>query len=488
MKRYFYTPFPIICFIILVCFPCGENSIAGDIRDPVWTGSFYPANQSELEQTIDSLAVRAEQTRINLPSGKQLKALILPHAGYIYSGLTAAHAYRVLLQKQFEKIILIGPDHRVGFKDNAISDVAAYKTPLGLVRLHKDAQKLLNSSVAFKSNRASDESEHSLEVILPFLQRFLTGFEIIPIVMGKSDIDQTLTAIDPFVDSDTLIVASSDLSHYLQYSDAVKKDRETIKIILNLDYEKLFKRYNAACGKAPILFVIKMARQYGWQPALLHYSNSGDTQGDKNRVVGYTAIAFYGGEQMKQISQDHGQTLVRLARQIISKKLGQDTDETSSLEPALKDDVFQARCGTFVTLHIDGQLRGCIGSLTSSESIIEGVKSNAINAAFKDFRFTPLTVDELKKVDIEVSVLTEPKPLEVKDSNDLLSKLRPNIDGVIIRKGGASATFLPQVWEQLPGPKEFLSHLCQKAGLRANAWKDPDLNVMTYQVQYFEEE
>ncbi len=487
MKRYFYIPLPIICFIILVCFPCGENSIAGDIREPVWAGSFYPADRSELEQAIDSLVAKAKQTRITLPSGKPLKALILPHAGYIYSGLTAAHASRVLLKKQFGKIILIGPDHRVGFKNNAISDVAAYKTPLGMVRLHKDAQKLLDSSAAFRSNQASDGREHSLEVILPFLQRFLTDFEIIPIVMGESDIDQFLADITPFVDSDTLIVASSDLSHYLQYQDAVKKDRETIKIILNLEYEKLLKQHNAACGKGPILFLIKMARQYGWQPVFLHYSNSGDTQGGKDRVVGYTAIAFYGGEQMQQISQDQGQTLVKLARQIISNKLGQDIAAPSSLESALNDDVFKAPCGTFVTLHIDGQLRGCIGSLTSSESIIEGVKHNAINAAFKDFRFTPLTVDELEKIDIEVSVLTEPKPLEVKDSNDLLSKLRPNVDGVIIRKGGASATFLPQVWEQLPDPKEFLSHLCQKAGLRANAWKGPGLDVMTYQVQYFEE-
>jgi AmmeMemoRadiSam system protein A len=170
--------------------------------------------------------------------------------------------------------------------------------------------------------------------------------------------------------------------------------------------------------------------------------------------------------------------------------LEQDVLKTTSqsLTQALQDNSFQSHCGTFVTLKIQGQLRGCIGNLTSTESIIDGVKRNAINAAFHDPRFAPLSNQELEQTKIEVSVLTEPEPLTFHDGEDLLKKLRVNVDGVIIRKGRASATFLPQVWEQLPRPEDFLSHLCLKAGLSSDAWKSSELDVMTYQVQYFEEQ
>ena len=185
-------------------------------------------------------------------------------------------------------------------------------------------------------------------------------------------------------------------------------------------------------------------------------------------------------------SQHQGDILIKLARQTISEKLGRFSEEVDP--DSLKDKDFQAHRGTFVTLTIDGQLRGCIGSLEASESILEGIKRNAINAAFRDPRFSDLDAKELDKIDIEVSILTDPQALEYRDSQDLLAKLRPHVDGVILRKGAASATFLPQVWEQLPQTEKFLSHLCLKAGLSADAWKTSRLEIMTYQVQYFEEE
>ena len=236
-----------------------------------------------------------------------------------------------------------------------------------------------------------------------------------------------------------------------------------------------------------------LARQHAWQPVLLHYSNSGDTAGDRSRVVGYGAIAFYGGLSMQHSSIDspqsldkhQGQALVRLARQTVAEKLGKPSIKADP--EALEDTAFQDQRGTFVTLTIDKQLRGCIGNLDPSESILAGIKRNAINAAFHDPRFPPLKADELDRVDIEVSILTKPYPLEYRDSKDLLAKLRVNVDGVIIRKGSASATFLPQVWEQLPRPEEFLSHLCMKAGLSADTWRKSHLEVLIYQVQYFEE-
>lgn len=189
------------------------------------------------------------------------------------------------------------------------------------------------------------------------------------------------------------------------------------------------------------------------------------------------------------LSPEQGRLLVKLARQTLMERLGRKVpqDNIDSLNEALADPCFQISCGTFVTLKIKGQLRGCIGNLTASESLISGIRRNALNAAFHDPRFAALSASELDRVEIEVSILTEPKPLNYRDSADLLKKLRPKVDGVTICLGHASATFLPQVWEQLPNPQDFLSHLCMKAGLAADAWKNNKLEVSTYQVQYFEE-
>ncbi len=188
-------------------------------------------------------------------------------------------------------------------------------------------------------------------------------------------------------------------------------------------------------------------------------------------------------EKTKGLTEAQGQAMVRLARQTIAAKLGRPA---AAMAPEiLADPALQARHGIFVTLHQHGALRGCIGSLSAMEALVDGVRRNANNAAFQDPRFSPLAEDELNEVEIEVSVLTDPAPLPYKDGADLLVKLRPNIDGVIILQGHASATFLPQVWEQLPEPEEFLGHLCRKAGLPMDTWRDGTLAVSTYQVQYF---
>ena len=189
------------------------------------------------------------------------------------------------------------------------------------------------------------------------------------------------------------------------------------------------------------------------------------------------------------LSEAQGQVLVRLARQTLMERLGKQIPQTEidSLNSALKDSCFKSLCGTFVTLKIKERLRGCIGNLTSDTPLESGIRRNAISAAFNDPRFAPLSISELDQVEIEISILSEPQPLKYSDSDDLIQKLRPDIDGVIIRKDHASATFLPQVWEQLPRPQDFLNHLCTKAGLPADCWQKPDLEVSTYQVQYFEE-
>jgi len=485
MKRYFKSILTIFLAYCLAYFFPVKAVYADNIRMPVWAGKFYPATQSELKQTIDTLTQKAKQTTVKIPSNKELKAIILPHAGYVYSGFTAAHASNVLSEKQFNKVILLGPDHRVGFRNCAISNVKGYQTPLGFIRLHEDTKILLKKSNLFQYIQPFDEVEHSLEVILPFLQYYLKEFELVPIVMGRtSEINTIADAIEPLLDSNTLLVISSDLSHQLPYAEAITKDKETVEIILNYKPKELKKRKNCACGKVPILILMEIARRKEWEPVLLNYTNSGDTAGNRSSVVGYAAIAYF---SKASLNQKQGQVLVKLARKTIMEKLGLNmkSDKARQLSDALKDSCFNERRGTFVTLKIDGHLRGCIGSLTSNESILRGIRRNALNAAFRDPRFSPLTVDEFEHVDIEISILTKPQPLEYTDHSDLLSKLIVNVDGVIIRKERAGATFLPQVWKQLPEPDIFLSRLCAKAGLSADSWKNTKLEVLTYQVQYF---
>ncbi len=458
-----------------------------EIRKSIVAGRFYPADPSELRRLIENYVRAAEKTCVESPERMHLKAVIMPHAGYVYSGPTAAHAASVLKGAHVTKVIIMGPDHRIGFTNASISGADAYETPLGQVMIHEDANRLKRTYDIFGVIELSDRYEHSIEVVLPFLQSSLADFSIIPIVMGTGETRPYAAALGSVIDEDTLLVVSSDLSHYLPYEQAVKKDRETIDMIVSLNEEGLGTGKNRACGILPILVTVHLALQRGWKPILLHYSNSGDTAGMRDQVVGYAAIAFYGGPMQKTFSEEQGQALVQLARKTIQERLGIQSEEGESLSQTLTEDAFQAKRGVFVTLNKKGRLRGCIGCLEARESVLDGVRHNAINAAFRDPRFTPVARSEMDDMDIEISILTDPMPLEYTDYKDLLAKLRPGIDGVIIRLGYAGATFLPQVWDQLPKKEEFLAHLCAKAGLPSDEWKQGNLEVSTYQVQYFEE-
>lgn len=476
----------ILSIILSAVMIAGGGAARADCRPPAVAGMFYPKDPVELKRVIADLTRKAEKSGPAVPAGQPLRALILPHAGYSYSGFATAHAAPLLKQRQFDKIIVMGPDHRAGFRGCAISRVTAYRTPLGKINLHRDAERLRRHSNLFSTPpRVSEQKEHAVEVILPFLQTWLPPFELIPIITGGVSPEAVSRAIMPLLDETTLIIASSDLSHYLPYDRAVSRDRESIEWIVKLESEKLINSRNRACGKIPIAVVINLARVYNWQPLLIHYSNSGDTSGNRDRVVGYSVIAFYGGQSMaKKITKKQGAALVQLARKTIFERLGlklEDPELDLEKEPAL-----QEKAGTFVTLTIDGALRGCIGSLTADEPVVSGIKRNAVNAAFQDPRFPGLTREEADRIAVEVSVLSPPEPLEYKSPKDLLAKLHPNVDGVILQKGLARATFLPQVWEQLPEKEVFLEHLCTKAGLPSNAWEHQDLKVFTYQVQHFE--
>jgi AmmeMemoRadiSam system protein B/AmmeMemoRadiSam system protein A len=492
------TPKPINLIavaLMLALMLCGAAG-AEPVRQPVRAGSFYPSDPRELRNLIDRLAQNAQSTQPDVPDRRSLRALILPHAGYPYSGPTAAHAARVLSENQFKTVLLMGPDHFVGFRSAAVPAVQAFQTPLGKIELHPAVADLLKQPELFVPLPPADDREHSLEVVLPFLQTFLKSFQLIPVVVGRADVDRLAAALLPLVDRETLVVVSSDLSHFLPYAEAHAKDRRTIDAILARDRRVLVQDATSACGAHALAILLAMADRFGWRPVLLNYLNSGDTAGDRTRVVGYAAIAFFGDPPMPAmqdvnhlLTPEKGQVLVQLARSTLMEKFGRPLppSEADRMRSALSDASFQVPSGTFVTLKHKGQLRGCIGSLSASDPLAEGVRRNAVNAAFHDPRFAPLTESELGQVEIEVSVLTEPQPLAFSDPEDLLRKLRANVDGVIIRQGHASATFLPQVWEQLPKKEDFLGHLCLKAGLPRDAWKRGKLEVSTYQVQYFEE-
>ncbi len=485
-----------VMLALMLALLAGGAAAADGVRPPVRAGSFYPSDPRELSELIDRLGQSARSVPQDLPERQSLRALILPHAGYPYSGPTAAHAARVLSEYQFKTVLLMGPDHFVGFRSAAVPTVQAFQTPLGRISVHPAAADLLKQPELFAPLPPADDREHSLEVVLPFLQAYLKSFQLVPVVVGRAEAERICAALLPLIDQQTLVVVSSDLSHFLPYAEAQARDRRTIEAILARDRRALLQDAQSACGAHPLAILLTMAERFGWRPVLLNYLNSGDTAGDRSRVVGYAAIAFFGeppmpatNEPSELLAPEKGQVLVKLARSTLMEKFGLPLTpaEAERMRSALSDASLQARCGTFVTLKHQGRLRGCIGNLSASDPLAEGVRRNAINAAFHDPRFSPLQEKELEQIEIEVSVLTEPRPLAFRDPEDLLRKLRPNVDGVIIRQGYASATFLPQVWEQLLKKEDFLGHLCLKAGLPRDAWKHGKLEVSTYQVQYFEE-
>lgn len=464
------------------------------VRQPVFAGRFYPADPEELKDLLSALDLRARRTPIKLPADSSLKAIVMPHAGYIYSGWTAAHAGHVLRERGFAKIIVLAPDHRVGFRNGMISDVDAYQTPLGRIRLHADARRLREENALFDFNRGSDAREHSLEVVLPFLQYYLKDFELVPVVLGPSNPNAMADVLLPHLGLDTLLVVSSDLSHYLPYEQAVAHDRQTLDLVMGFEVEALAQRENCACGRAPLQVLMTLARRLGWEPVLLHYANSGDTAGDKDRVVGYAALAFYGDAaapdtvaRPQALSPTQGDRLVRLARQTIASAFQDDSPGAQSVRALPDQPVFDQPCGVFVTLEQQGRLRGCIGNLVAEEPLRTAVPRNALRAAFHDPRFAPLAAEELDTVSISVSVLSPPVRLVYRDARELVDRLQPHRDGVILQRGRARATFLPQVWDQIPEPDSFLNALCRKAGLRPDTWQRENLVIHTYAVQYFDE-
>jgi AmmeMemoRadiSam system protein B/AmmeMemoRadiSam system protein A len=443
------------------------------IRPPAVAGSFYPGDPATLH---DELATCLAVSPAPTPAGL-LKAIIAPHAGYVYSGGTAGRAYALLapLAGRIRRVVLLGPCHRVAVRGLAAPTVQAFATPLGSIPLDRAALDGLSDLPQVVTSDAAHAQEHSLEVQLPFLQTVLGEFKLVPLAVGQTGAREVAQVIERLWGGpETLIVISSDLSHFHGYAEAQKIDHATADQILALDQLTSFEQ---ACGALPINGLIAVARQRGLRVERIAQCNSGDTAGDKSRVVGYASFALY---EPEAVAVDLGAALLVRARNAIAAELKQAT----RTEPA--HPVLDQPGATFVTLTQNGQLRGCIGSLEAHRPLDRDVRANAVAAAFRDPRFPPLTLAELPRTRVEVSLLTAPQTMSFKDEADALRQLRPNVDGVIFIAGQRRSTFLPQVWEQLPQPRQFMAHLKQKAGLPADYWSS-EVQLQRYEVQKWKE-
>ena len=432
------------------------------IRRPAVAGMFYPDSPAVLKHTLADLLAHPEGARLSRPP----KALIVPHAGYVYSGPVAASAYAQLeaWRGRIRRVVLLGPAHHVHVLGLALPKADRFATPLGEVRLDWEGMQQLDGLPQVTRSAVAHEMEHSLEVQLPFLQLVLGDFQLLPLAVGEATAAEVAEVLDKVWGGDeTLIVISSDLSHYLPDALARRVDSETVAEILalhsHLDHEQ-------ACGATPINGLMLAAERHGLRAVKLDVRNSSQTAGNPGRVVGYASFAFLADAESDQPEADKGATLLTLARTEIGLTLGIEM-------PRLTEAGWLAEPGaSFVTITRQGELRGCIGTVEAHRALGEDVRRNAVAAAFHDPRFLPIGRAEFDDIRVEVSLLSPTEVMAVKDETAALAALRPNVDGVVFEYANHHGVFLPQVWEQLPEPATFLAHLKRKAGLPRNFWAE----------------
>ena len=489
----------IAIFILIVFFVLSKKEIAERedlkiIREPAVAGQFYPADKNQLSAIVDDLLKKAP-----LPEIKgEVIALIVPHAGYQFSGEVAAHAFKTLEGEQVDTVIIIGNSHYERFDGISVFPKGTYKTPLGEVKIDSDlAQKIIQESnrIFFKEN--VHKLEHSIEVEIPFLQKTLNHFKIVPILFGNSQKEDWKTLGDAILKhikgKNVILIASSDLSHYPPYEVAKYADKKTIDAILTGDIEHLEETIqelqqenlpNAvtfACGSDAIEAVMYVAKKLGASEIkLLQYANSGDSAGDKDRVVGYSAIGFFAERRDNLLNKEEKRKLLQIARESVESFIKEGkVPEFSEDNPMLNQ-----KLGAFVTIKKYGKLRGCIGEFSpTKEPLYKVVSKMAIAAATKDIRFLPVREEELDELEYEVSVLSEPQKI------DNWKKIELGRHGVIIRQGLNQGVFLPQVADETGWSlEEFLSELCsQKAGLPPDCYKDKNTEIYIFTAQVFSE-
>lgn len=432
------------------------------IRQPAVAGMFYPENPAELETMVESMLAAVPAT------GPVPKALIAPHAGYPFSGPVAAHAYAALRKVRgcIQRVVLLGPAHRVYLRGLALPGVDLFATPLGPIEIDNEAVEAIESLPQVTIMEEAHREEHSLEVHLPFLQRCLEHFRLVPLVVGDAPPGQVAEVLELlWGEKDTLILISSDLSHYHDYETASAIDAGTVEYIRNLELEAIGPQQ--ACGCMPIRGLLHLIRNRNMTVDVLDVRNSGDTAGPRNRVVGYASFAIYPRAEFKATQQ---QFLHEIARNSIHNGL----HVREPLKPDLQDctGVLREKRGAFVTLKRDGRLRGCIGTTEAELPLVHAVADSAYKAAFHDPRFPALTEEEFRRIEIRISVLSPGRELQFDSDGALLQQLQPGRHGLTIAAGAGRATFLPSVWEDLPEAEHFLQRLKQKAGMPSDAIPD----------------
>ena len=491
---------------------CKGQTQAPVVRPATQANRFYTGNARELSEEVDSfLALHRNDAKYN-----NVAAVIVPHAGYYFSGNIAASAYMAIdAKKQYKRIFLLGPSHHEWLDGASVNTEADYyATPLGNVKVdHETAVFLTNTNRTNNTNNFSNtdgmdsvfryrpeahDREHCLEVQLPFLQRMFKEVPpIVPIVISTNDYDKLKRmseVLKPYFTDENLFVISSDFSHYPSYEDAYEVDAKTGKAVESGDVEEFIATINAnarsgkrnlhtsACGEfAIITLMLMLDGQY--EVKHLMYQNSGDIDNhDHNRVVGYHSFAILRKDSNSSgltrtntdfsLSAEDKKMLKDIALQSIVDSLnGKSVSVCES--PLQKYPMLNKKCGAFVSLHKHGHLRGCIGHFGEDYPLHEIVAEMARAAAFEDPRFMPVTRDELNDLDIEISVLTPMRRIQSLDEFEL------HRHGIYIKKDYRSGTFLPQVADEVNWTKEeFVGHCSQdKAGLGWDGWRDAELYV-----------
>jgi AmmeMemoRadiSam system protein B/AmmeMemoRadiSam system protein A len=495
---------PIVAF--LVSAPIKHVGGAGlqKVRQAAVAGSFYPADPKELSATIDDMLAHAAPPPVDGP----ILAAVAPHAGYPYSGPVAAWTYASLKGHKYARVVIIAPSHYVGFEFTSVYDGDAYETPLGTIPVDKEfARQLTKMSSTIRLSEqghtpTSAGGEHAIEVELPWLQKVLGTFELVPIVMGDQSYESSRTlgvALAKMIQNeeksghalgDTLILASSDLSHYHPYGEAETIDHKTLRALAAWDYFSMSRNFQTrvweACGGAPIVAAMIYAERMGANEAeVLRYLNSGDTSGDHARVVGYSADLFVKGQHGAaeqppfSLTEQEKSELLTLARK--SAEYAVQTNKPYD-PPASKSETLNQEYGAFVTINEGGMLRGCIGYTSPIKPLYITVRDTAAYAAMRDPRFRPVSAAELSQLEYEISVLS---PLSrVTD----IEQIKVGRDGLFMKNGDDEGLLLPQVpVEQNWDRQTFLEQTCAKAGMRHDCWKDENTDIFKFTAVVFGE-
>ncbi len=456
------------------------------VRPPAVAGMFYPRDPKELKASVGYyLAEAAKSHRAGGQADRRApKAIIAPHAGYIYSGFTAACAYTRLVPAadRIKRVVMMGPCHRVAVNGIALPEADAFATPLGEIPIDADAVREISRLPFVRTFDATHKDDHCLEVHLPFLQSLLGEFTIVPMIVGQAAIEQVAEVLEILWGGpETLILISSDLSHYLPYDKAKQTDSRAGTAIEALDPLSL--EDHQACGRHSIKGLLTVAKQKGLAARTVDLRNSGDTAGSRDQVVGYGSWIFQepdgagrakGGfeDQTRAILSRHGEWLLKLAGHSVKTYLADGKQHTPNVAAAPAE---LARHGaSFVTVEKEGKLRGCIGSLSAARPLVLDVAENAFKAAFKDHRFPPLSREEFEagNLSLTVTVLGDLVPITFSDEADLVRRLRPGTDGLLIQESDKRGVFLPVVWESIQEPREFLKRLKRKAGFAPDYWSE----------------